>query len=91
MGPHGIVVRDEVNHSLQSGVAASYGRNTVQWNQTLGKKFLKDNRGELRVTLTDALDQDRAVGRSITEAYVQDTRDRALGRYVQAVFTYSFK
>ena len=91
VGPHGVVVRDEVNHSLQSGVGSAYGRNAVLWNTTLGKKFLKDNRGELRVTLTDALDQDRAVGRSITESYVQDTRDRTLGRFAQAVFTYSFK
>jgi hypothetical protein len=91
VGPKGIVVRDEVTHSLQSGVAGGYGRNIVLWNTTLGKKFLKNDRGELRVTLTDALDQDRAVNRSITESYVQDTRDVTLGRYAQAVFTYTFR
>jgi hypothetical protein len=35
--------------------------------------------------------QNKSVSRSITETYVQDSRDRTLGRYVQAVFTYSWR
>ena len=58
---------------------------------TVGKKFLKDDAGEIRLTATDVLEQDRSVSRSVTETYVQDSRDRALGRYLQAVFTYTFK
>lgn len=88
---HGVVVRQEVNHNLQSRVPSAYGQDVVLWNTTLGKKFLKDQRGELRVTATDVLEQNRSVSRSITETYVQDSRDRTLGRYVQAVFTYSFR
>lgn len=91
VAPHGIVVRQELNHNLQSGVPSDYGQDVVLWNTTLGKKFLKADRGEIRVTATDVLAQDRSVSRSVTEAYVQDQRDRALGRYVQAVFTYSFR
>ena len=51
----------------------------------------KNDQGELRVTLTDALEQNRSVSRSVTESYVQDSRDRTLGRFVQAVFTYTFR
>ena len=91
VGRYGIVVREEVSHNLQSGVAAQYGQNVVLWNTTLGKKFLKGDSGELRLTATDVLRQDRSVGRSFTESYVQDSRDRTLGRFGQAVFTYSFK
>ena len=87
----GIVVRQELNHNLQSGVTSAYGQDIVLWNTTIGKKLLKGDKGEIRVTATDALDQNRSVTRSITEAYVQDSRDRTLGRYVQAVFTYTFK
>ena len=91
LAKHGIVVRQEVNHNLQSGVTNQYGQNVVLWNTTLGKKLLKDDRGELRVTATDVLRQDRSVGRSFTESYVQDSRDSTLGRFVQAVFTYTFR
>jgi hypothetical protein len=90
VGP-GIVLRQELNHNLQSGVPSAYEQDIVLWNTTVGKKLLKDDRGELRVTATDVMEQNRSVSRSITEAYVQDSRDRTLGRYVQAVFTYTFK
>jgi hypothetical protein len=88
---HGIVMRQEMSHNLQSGVATGFDQNVVLWNTTLGKKFLKNDMGELRVTVTDVLQQDRSVGRSFTESYIQDSRDEALGRFVQAVFTYNFK
>jgi hypothetical protein len=88
---HGIVVRQEMTHNLQTGAASGFGQNVVLWNTTLGKKFMKGDKGELRVTATDVLRQDRSVGRSFTETYVQDTRDLALGRFVQAVFTYTFR
>lgn len=90
IGP-GVVVREEVSHNLQSGVPSAYGQNVVLWNSSLGKKFLKDQKGEVRFTASDVLEQDRAVNRSITETYVQDQRDRTLGRYLQAVFTYTFR
>ncbi len=89
-GP-GVVFRQELTHSLQTGVPSAYGQDVVLWNSTLGKRFLKDGRGEFRLTATDVLEQERSVNRSITESYVQDQRDRALGRYVQAVFTYTFR
>jgi len=88
---HGIVVRQEVNHNFQGGASQGYDQNVVLWNTTLGKKLLKGDKGEIRVTATDVLQQDRIVGRSFTETYVQDSRDRTLGRFIQAVFTYTFR
>ncbi len=88
---HGIVFREELSNNLQTGVPGQYGQNVVLWNTTVAKKFLKDDKGELRVTGTDVLGQDRSVSRSLTESYVQDTRNRTLGRFVQVVATYSFK
>jgi hypothetical protein len=90
VGP-GIVLRQELNHNLQSRVPSAYGQDVVLWNTTVGKKLFKGDKGELRLTATDVLEQNRSVNRSITETYVQDTRDRALGRYVQAVLTVSFR
>lgn len=90
VGP-GIVLRQEVNHNLTTGVPTAYGQDVVLMNSTIGKKFLKDGRGEFRLTATDVLRESRSVSRSVTETYVQDSRDRTLGRYVQAVFTYTFR
>ena len=86
----GIVLRQELNHVLQSNVPSVYRQDLWLWNATVGKKLLKGEKGELRLTATDVFEQNRSVNRSITESYVQDTRDRTLTRYVQMVFTYTF-
>ena len=88
---YGIVTRQEVSNVFQNNQSQVFGQNQVMWNTTLGKKFLKDEKGEFRVTITDVLHQDKSVGRSITETYVQDSRDLALGTFWQAVLTYSFR
>ncbi len=91
VGPGGLVIRQELSHDFQDGDTEEFRKNVVLWNSTLGKKFLKDGRGEVRLTATDVLKQDRSVGRTFTESYVQDWRDLTLGQFVQAVFTYTFR
>ena len=66
VGP-GIVLRQELNHNLQGGAPSSDGQNVVLWNTTLGKKLLKGDKGELSLTATDVIEQDRSVSRSLTE------------------------
>ena len=88
---YGIVLREEASHNLQSGVASGFGQDVVLWNTSLGKKFLKNQNGEFRLTLTDALQQEKSVQRNVTDTYVQDSRDQVLGRYWQAIVTLNFK
>ncbi len=88
--PQGVVLREELTHNF-TGLAAPYGLDQWLFNSSLGRKFLKDGRGELRVTVTDVLGQDRSATRTLTETYVQDTLDRTLGRFTQLVFTYTWK
>jgi len=87
--PGGVVLRDELNHALTDGVSSGYDQNVVLWNSSVAKKFLRDGRGELRLSGSDVLAQNRATRRSVTESYVQDVRNRALGRYVMLAFTYT--
>jgi len=88
---NGIVARQEVSNVFQNNQSQVFGQNQVLWNTSFGKKFQKDDKGELRFTVTDVLHQDRSVGRSITETYVQDSRDLALGTFMQLVYTYTFR
>jgi hypothetical protein len=86
-----IVVRQEVTNNFQNNQSQVFGANQVMWNTTFGRKFQKDDKGELRFTVTDVLHQERSVGRSITDTYVQDSRDLALGTFMQLVYTYTFR
>jgi hypothetical protein len=87
----GIVFREELNHNYQGVPTGDFGQNVLLWNTTIGKKFLKNESGEFRLTASDVLRQERSVSRSFTDTYVQDSSDKVLGRYVQAVFSYSFR
>jgi hypothetical protein len=89
--PSGVVMRQEVSNQFQNNVSTVFGQNQVMWNTTFGKKFLKDEKGELHLTVVDVLHQDKSVGRSITATYVEDQRQLALGSFMQVVITYSFR
>jgi vacuolar-type H+-ATPase subunit D/Vma8 len=56
-----------------------------------GKKFLKQQQGELKLTVFDLLKQNRAISRTVTEAYVEDTQSRVLQQYFMMTFTYKLK
>ncbi len=87
----GIVLRNDVNNTLYTGLAGGYNQDIVIWNVGLGKKFLADQRGELRVTANDILNQNKNVSRSITDSYVQDTENQVLPRYFLLTFTYTLR
>jgi hypothetical protein len=90
VGP-GITIRQEMTHTLQTQASDAFDPDNLLWTSSLGKRFGKDGRGDFRITATDVLEQERSAGRSITETYIEDTRDRVLGRYLQAVLSYSFR
>ena len=86
-----MVLRNEVNNSLSTGLAQGYNKNTILWNIALGRKFLDDDRGDIRFAVTDLLDQNRNVTRTVTETYTADTETQALGRYFMAMLTYTVR
>ncbi|HET7226968.1 MAG TPA: hypothetical protein VFK69_14770 [Candidatus Eisenbacteria bacterium] len=57
----------------------------------MGKKLLKDGRGELSVQATDLLHQNRSTTRTVADTYVQDTRNEILPAYVMVSFTYAIR
>lgn len=61
------------------------------WNISAGKKFLKQQQGELKLTVFDLLKQNRAISRTVTEAYVEDTQSRVLQQYFMMTFTYRLR
>jgi hypothetical protein len=87
----GIVLRNEVNNTLYTGLAGGYNQDIVIWNVGLGKKFLPDQRAEVRLAANDILNQNKSVSRTITDSYVQDTQTQVLSRYFLLTFTYTLR
>jgi hypothetical protein len=87
----GIVLNNQVSNALTSGLAEGFDQNIILWNLSLAKKFFADDRGELKAGVVDLLGQNKSVNRSLTSAYVDDTRNEVLTRYFLLTFTYTIR
>ena len=86
-----VVLRNEASYTLRTGLTGGNSQDSFLWTATLGMKFLAENRGELRVTMYDILNQNRSIGRTVTDSYVEDTTNRVLPRYLMLAFEYSWR
>jgi len=87
----GFVFRNELYNTTYNGLSTGYNQNYLLWNIALARKFFANDRGEIRLTVTDVLNQNANVGRSVTETYIEDTQNQVLGRYGLLMFTYTLK
>ncbi len=61
------------------------------WNISIGKKFLKDQKGELKMSVFDLLKQNKSISRTVTETYVEDVQSQVLRQYFMVTFSYKLK
>lgn len=87
----GLVIQTDLNHQYYKGLTASLDQNYLLWNAAIGYKFLKDQVGELRLSVFDILNQNNSITRNTTETYYEDVRSNILTQYFMLTFTYNFK
>lgn len=87
----GLVLTSDLNLSHYSGLSASVDPTTVLWNVGVGYKFLRNDLAEVRLTVTDLLNQNVSVNRDVTGLYVEDRETNALGRYVMLNLIYKLR
>jgi hypothetical protein len=73
---------------LYRGLSADLDQSVWLWNIEAGYRFLKDNKGELKLSIFDLLNQNNAIGRTVTDVAIEDTFTRVLTRYALVSFTY---
>jgi outer membrane receptor protein involved in Fe transport len=87
----GFVLQTDINNQSYRGLGEGYNQNFTLWNASFGKKFLKNNAGELKLTVFDILKQNSSVSRSVTETFVQDVTNRTLTQHAMLTFTYTLR
>ena len=55
------VFRTDLIHNYYDGLSDGFNQNYFLWNVSLGRKFLKDNRGDLRFKVYDLLNQNTQI------------------------------
>jgi hypothetical protein len=85
------VLASDVAGQFNRGLSGNYNENYVVWNASFGKKFLKNNAGELKLSCFDILNQNNNINRSVTASTISDSRTNTFPRYFLLVFTYNLR
>lgn len=85
------VFRTDITHDFYEGLSDSFDSKYFLWNLSIGKKFLKNDRAEISLTVFDLLNQNNAITRNVTEVYTEDVQTNVLQRYAMISFKYDIR
>ncbi|HRO83826.1 MAG TPA: TonB-dependent receptor [Niabella sp.] len=91
LSKNGWFLQNDVFNQSYNGLSAGYNQNYWLWNAAVGKKFLKQKKGELKLTVFDLLKQNQSISRTIADNYIEDSQNLVLKQYFMLTFTYSLK
>lgn len=87
----GWFVQNDVSYQANPGLSAGFNQKYGLWNAAVGKKFLKNRVGELKLSVFDVLKQNQSILRTIDEKGIQDSQNEVLKQYFMVTFTYNLK
>ncbi len=91
LSKNGWFIQNDVNNISYSGLSSGFNQNYWLWNAAIGKKFLKKQAGELKLSVFDLLKQNRSISRTVTESYIEDVQNQVLTQYFMLTFSYKLK
>ncbi|MEO6252556.1 MAG: outer membrane beta-barrel protein [Ferruginibacter sp.] len=83
-----LVLKYDVDYTINSGLARSVSRNQVIMNASLEKQLFKKKNGIVKIEAFDLFKQNSNINRSVTANQIIDSRTNRLTRYFIATFTY---
>jgi hypothetical protein len=86
-----LVLTTDLNNSRYNGLGAGFNQNIWLWNGGVGYKFLKNRRGEIKLSVFDILNQNRSITRTVSENYIEDNFTNVLNRFFMLTFTYQIR
>lgn len=87
----GITLGSQLNWQNYTGLSQGYNENYWLWNASLGKKIFKNQNGEIKLQAYDLLHQNKAISRSVSTAYYDDTTTNVLKPYFMLSFVYDLR
>ncbi|NLO18326.1 MAG: outer membrane beta-barrel protein [Ignavibacteria bacterium] len=78
----------DFNSRVYSGLYVDKNNGFHLLNFGIGKKFLEKNRGEIRLTMYDVLNQNKAVETNLYDYYNEYVRNDIIKQYILLTFTY---
>jgi len=78
-----------VGNNFFRGLSPGLDQSVWLWNIEAGYRFMKGNKGEVKLSVFDLLNQNNAIARTVNDVTIEDTFTRVLTRYALLSFTYN--
>jgi hypothetical protein len=87
----GWILSNDFDYIINTGQSEGFNQSIPLWNAGIAKLFLKNQRGELRLSVFDLLNQNKSISRNTEQNYIEDLRTDVLQRYFMLSFTYHLR
>lgn len=87
----GWLFNTDVTNQLYSGLSDGFNQNYWLWNMAVAKKIFKGQKGEIRLSVFDLLNQNQSITRTVSETYIEDVNTKVVKQYFMLTFTYNLK
>ena len=87
--PKNFYLSTDFTYTISSKRSDGFNAKVPLWNASFSKLFLKYNRGELKISAHDLLNENEAIVRYTNSNYIEDQSNRVLKRFYLLSFTYS--
>jgi hypothetical protein len=87
----GWFLQNDVSNQSYSGLTDGLNQSYWLWNVAVGKKLWKKKAAEIKLSVFDLLKQNQSIIRTVTGAYIEDSRNQVLQQYFMLTFSYSLK
>ncbi|MEO7961938.1 MAG: outer membrane beta-barrel protein, partial [Ginsengibacter sp.] len=87
----GAFFQNDLSNQSYNGLTDGFNQNYWLWNVAVGQKFLKNQAGEIKLSVFDLLKQNKSITRNVTESYIEDVKNQVLQQYFMLTFSYKLK
>jgi Outer membrane protein beta-barrel family len=84
----GFILATDIDVIANTGRSDGFNQRYALWNASFAKQLFKNNRGELRASVFDILNNAQSFVRTVGESYIEDVETRVLKRFFLLSFTY---
>lgn len=87
----GWFLQNDLSNQSYIGLSEGFNQSFWLWNAAVGKKFLKNHAGELKLSVFDLLRQNQSISRTVEPNLIRDVQNQVLQQYFMLTFTYNLK
>ncbi len=91
LSKQGWFFQNDLTNQYYNGLSESFNQVYTLWNMSIGRKFLKGQKGELKVGVFDLLKQNQSIARTVTAERIEDEQNVVLQQYFMATFSYNLR